>query len=63
MELLIYSTPCLYGVHRNKFLFAVTFKYFYNILRLLYNNGKKVRNFQFFLLSLGFTKNNNDNVS
>jgi len=58
VKLLIYFTSCLYGVHRDNFLFAVPFKYFSDIPRLLYQNGEKIRNFQFFLLSLRFTKKN-----
>jgi hypothetical protein len=56
VKLLIYFTSCLYGVHRDNFLFAVPFKYISDIPRLLYQNGEKIRNFQFFLLSLHFTK-------
>jgi len=55
VELLIYSAPYLYGVLRDNILFAVTFKYFSDIPRLLYKNGEKIRKFQCFLVSLHFT--------
>ena len=41
VELIIYSTPCLHGVHMDSFLCAVPFNYFFNNPRSSYKNGEK----------------------
>lgn len=49
VELFIYFSVCLYGVHRDNFLLAEPFKYFSDIPRLLWiKNGYKISNFNLF---------------
>jgi hypothetical protein len=55
VELVIYLTTCLHGVHRDNILFSVPVRYFSDTPRSSYNNWGKIINFQCFILSLNFT--------